>query len=192
MVIDDQTSVSNHNDARITENPVWLAQIIIRTVREEDLPGLEWDGELTHFRRLYRQAFQNAINGKTLIWVAEFPGKGIIGQLFVQLKSANKELADGKSRVYMYGFRVRSGYRGSGVGSRLLQTVEAYLVRRKFRRVTLNVGKHNIQARRFYTRHGFRIVASEPGRWSYLDDRGVRRHVHEPSWRMEKHIIKLS
>ena len=105
--------------------PSWMSELLIRPLTYEDLPALEWDGEYTHYRRLYRQAYQNACKGNTVMWIAELSGKGIIGQLFVQLTSARKELADGKSRAFIYGFRVRSGFRASGVGSRLLQTIEA-------------------------------------------------------------------
>ena len=33
-------------------------KILIRPAQAEDLPGLEWNGEFSHFRRLYRQHFQ--------------------------------------------------------------------------------------------------------------------------------------
>jgi hypothetical protein len=32
------------------------------------------------------------------------------------------------------------------------------------------------------------VVADEPGEWSYLDQYGHSHHVHEPAWRMEKHL----
>jgi ribosomal protein S18 acetylase RimI-like enzyme len=122
------------------------------------------------------------------MWAADLPGKGLIGQLFVQLNSARKELADGQGRAYIYGFRVKPLYRGLGVGSRLLQIVEADLRRRNFTWVCLNVSRENRDALRFYQRYGYQVVAAEPGRWSYLDERGRRHNVHEPAWRMEKRI----
>ena len=121
-----------------------------------------------------------------MLWVAELPGVGVIGQLFVQLKSRRPELADGAGRAYIYAFRVRPAYRHHGLGTHMLQIVEADLRERGFRRVTLNVGRHNLQARRLYERLGYRVVAAEPGRWTYVDHRGRVRCVHEPAWRMEK------
>ena len=166
----------------------FLGQVVIRPVRQDDLPALEWEGEYTHFRRLYSEIFQNTTKGEALMWTADLPGMGLIGQLFVQLKSARKELADGQSRSYIYGFRVKPSFRGVGVGSRLLYAAEGDLAQRKFRWISLNVGRQNHDALRFYKRCGYQVVAAEPGRWSYQDEQGRRQEVHEPAWRMEKRI----
>ncbi len=166
----------------------WLSQAQIRLGREEDLPALEWQGEYIHFRRLYQQVYQNACDGKACIWVTEFGQVGIIGQVFVQFSSSRKELADGETRAYIYGFRVQSTYRGSGVGTQLLKCVEQDLQKRGFRWVTLNVSRQNLAAQRFYKRNGYQIVAAEAGRWSYLDHLGKRHEVDEPAWRMQKSL----
>lgn len=158
----------------------------IRLLRQADLPALEWEGEYRHFRRLYREIFESACKGKAVLWVAEIQPDWIIGQVFVQLVSGRKELADGVHRAYVYGFRVRPEYRRCGIGACLLETVEDDLRRRGFLSVTLNVGRENIDARRFYERHGYRVAAAEPGRWHYFDDEGQKHEVDEPAWRMEK------
>lgn len=167
----------------------WLSEVEIRIGREEDLPALEWQGELIQFRKLYRQVYQNACDGRASIWVAELERAGIIGQVFVQFSSSRKELADGEIRAYIYGFRVRPAYRGSGVGTHLLKQVEQDLQKRHFRWVTLNVSRQNLAAQRFYKRNGYQIVAAEAGRWSYLDHMGKRREVDEPAWRMQKKLL---
>ena len=169
-------------------NTDWLAQLVIRIADQGDLTALEWNGELTHFRRLYQQVYSNACDGKACIWVVEIPGVGVIGQVFVQFSSGRKELADGESRAYVYGFRVQPEYRGGGVGTLLLKRVEQDLVERDFNCVTLNVGRENLAAQRFYQRNGYTIVAAEPGRWSYLDHLGKRHDVNEPAWRMQKSL----
>ncbi len=166
----------------------WTAQVIIRQMVASDLPGLEWDGEFTHFRRVYMDAFQRAVNGSAVLWVADLPGKGIIGQVFVQLVCDRSELADGQRRAYLYSFRIRPQYRRAGLGSRILATVEEYLLRHGFQSVTLNVAKVNVDAQRLYFRKGYRIVAHEPGIWSYPDERGAWHQVEEPAWRMEKKL----
>jgi ribosomal protein S18 acetylase RimI-like enzyme len=167
----------------------WLSEVEIRIGREEDLPALEWQGELIQFRKLYRQVYQNACDGRASIWVAELEQAGIIGQVFVQFSSSRKELADGEIRAYIYGFRVRPAYRGSGVGTQLLKQVEQDLQKRRFRWVTLNVSRQNLAAQRFYKRNGYQIVAAEAGRWSYVDHMGKRREVDEPAWRMQKKLL---
>jgi ribosomal protein S18 acetylase RimI-like enzyme len=166
--------------------PTWLNDLNFRHILKSDLPALEWNGEFSHFRRLFIEAYQSAMQGRAVLWLAEVVNMDLIGQVFVQLNSGRPELADGSFRAYVYGFRIKSAYRGYGVGSRFLDVVEADLMKRGYSRVTLNVGRDNPDARRLYERCGYQVVAAEPGRWSYLDQYGKRHEVHEPSWRMEK------
>ncbi len=140
-----------------------LTQIIIRPLRAEDLPALEWGGEYRHYRRLYRDIYQSMVQGRTLMWVVELPEAGVIGQIFVQLLSVDPSLADGHERAYLYAFRVKPAYRNQGVGSQLLHYVEQDLWQRGFRRLYLAVGRDNTAALRFYQRHGYTIVAAQRG-----------------------------
>lgn len=170
--------------------PAWLAQLKIRYLTQTDLPDLEWDGQYTHFRRLYTEIYQSSLKGKAVLWVAELKDKGIIGQLFVQLTSSRPELADGNRRAYIYGFRVKTPFRSFGIGTRMLHAAETDLARRGFKWVTLNVGRDNPLAHHLYERQGYILVGEEPGIWSYQDDLGNRHEVHEPAYRMEKKLIK--
>lgn len=163
-----------------------VERIKIRNLRRGDLPALEWEGEYIHFRRIFQSAFRSANEGASVLWIAELPGSGLVGQLFVQLYSSRPELADGNLRAYIYGFRIRPAYRGQGIGTRMMETAEEDLSRRGFSCVTLNVARDNPDARRLYERLGYRVVADEPGIWSYFDHEGIQHHVNEPSWRMEK------
>ena len=171
-----------------TREVSWPSQVVIRCLEEEDLPNLEWDGEYTHFRRVYAEAYERFVAGLSVLWVAELAGAGIIGQVFIQLICDRLELANGVDRAYLYSFRVRSPYRGSGLGTRILHTVEADLRKREFKTVTLNVARDNRRAIQLYFRQGYHIVAPEPGSWSYQDEKGIWRHVEEPAWRMEKRL----
>ncbi len=163
-------------------------QIIIRTASQMDLPGLEWGGEFQHFRLLYQDVYQSTLRNEAVMWIAEHPLKQVIGQLFVQLISTRSELADGSSRAYIYGFRVQPEYHRQGIGTNMLKVAENDLAQRGYRCVSLNVGQDNHEARRLYERCGYVIVAAEPGRWSFLDDNGLKRDVNEPAWRMEKKL----
>lgn len=160
----------------------------IRTLTAEDLPDLEWGGEYTHFRRLYASAYRQQTKGAAILWVAELAQTGIIGQAFVQLLGSRPELADGVMRAYIYSVRVRAPYRNLGIGSQVMQIAEEDIFQRGFSFATLNVGKHNLAARRLYENRGYEVVADEPGNWSYRDHRGRRRSVHEPAWRMQKQL----
>jgi ribosomal protein S18 acetylase RimI-like enzyme len=161
--------------------------VVIRQVTADDLPRLEWEGEYTHFRRLYADAYRLYIAGRSVLWLAELDGY-LIGQVFIHLKSERREIADGYRRAYLYGFRVREAYRNQGIGTRMMQVVEADLQERGFREVVLNVARDNLAARRLYERLGYRVIGSDPGRWSYLDEKGIRQYVHEPAWRMYKEM----
>jgi len=167
----------------------WLNQVVIRQAELDDLPGLEWDGEFTHFRRVYADAYQRAKRGLSLIWVAHLPTRGIIGQVFIQLVCDRVELADGRTRAYLYSFRVRPEYRSAGLGSRIMQVVEDDLIARGVLTLTLNVAKDNPRAQQLYERRGYQRVAHEPGIWSYPDEKGVWHTVEEPAWRMEKRLL---
>ncbi|MEN6571481.1 MAG: GNAT family N-acetyltransferase [Anaerolineaceae bacterium] len=163
-----------------------LDQVVIRLLRKEDLPGLEWDGEFKHFHNLYADTYERMVRGLTSMWVAEIPEKGIIGQVFLQLVCDRPELADGWQRAYLFSFRIKPEYRNLGLGTRVVQVLEDYLLEKRYSRITLNVGKDNPDAARLYKRLGFQVVAEEPGVWSYIDDKGNWQTVREPSWRMEK------
>ncbi len=166
----------------------WVQKVIIRHIQESDLPALEWDGEFAHFRRVYADAYRRSMRGGLVMWVAELPDGGIIGQVFIQLNSNRKELADGRRKAYLYSFRIKPEYRSAGLGSRVLDVVEDDLRERGYNSVTLNVAKDNIGAQRLYERHGYRVVAHEPGVWSYPDETGQWQLVNEPAWRMEKRL----
>ena len=163
-----------------------LLGLNIRPAVKVDLPALEWDGEYQHFHRLYTDAYRLVETGDVIIWLAELPMRGVVGQLFVSLKSGRTELSDGKTRAYVYAFRVKPAFQGWGVGTRLMDVVEADLLQRGYHRVSLNVGQTNEGARRLYERLGYHVSGTDPGRWSYVDDKGQRQEVHEPAWRMEK------
>ncbi len=166
----------------------WLGEVRIRLIQESDLPALEWEGEFTHFRRLYADAYRRFEQGLNLMWVADWPQVGLIGQVFIQLDCDRPELCNGIDRAYLYAFRIRPEYRNVGLGSKMMDIVEEDLRLRDFRWLTLNVARDNVKAQRLYYRRGYRIVAPEPGRWSYIDDQGRIREVVEPAWRMEKRL----
>jgi len=119
-------------------------------------------------------------------------GEGIIGQAFVQLVCDRPELADGVTRAYIFGFRVRPAYRSLGLGTHIMRIIEADLYRRRFTRAVLNVAKVNRRAQHLYRRLGYQIIAPDPGEWSYYDDEGALRTEVEPAWRMEKRLTPLS
>jgi len=161
-------------------------QVIIRQAVKRDLPALEWEGEFSHFRHIFAEAYRLQELGDVIMWVVDLPEFGLIGQLFIQLYGPNQIQSSKVKYAYIYGFRIRPDFRGQGIGSRLLKCVETDLLKRGFKRISLNVARDNEAARRLYEREGYMVVSPEPGIWSYLDEKGKRRFVNEPAWRMEK------
>ena len=160
----------------------------IRLAQEADLPGMEWGGEFAHFRRLYKQHYQNSRSGNTLIWVAENEDGDIVGQVFLSLLSSQSELADGIHRAYLFSFRLKPDYRNQGLGGHILEFIEGFLIKRGFDTLRINVARDNVLARRMYEKHGFRVVGPEEGSWRYQDQEGQWQTVHEPAWRMMKKL----
>jgi ribosomal protein S18 acetylase RimI-like enzyme len=158
----------------------------IRPIVRADLPALEWDGEFIHFRRLYSDVFRRVESGDGLMWVADFVGTGIIGQVFVSLSSNRPELSDGNRRAYVYGFRIRPQYRRKGIGTQMMKVVESDLAQRGYYWVTLNVAQDNPGALHLYEKLGYHVTGFEPGEWTYVDHMGKRQEVKEPAWRMQK------
>ena len=183
---DLKLDAAHRDHSRPANEPPLPEQIIVRQVVKNDLPALEWEGEYTHFRRVYADAYESMKMGYSMLWVADLPGVGLVGQVFIQFTCQRPELADGYERAYLYSFRVRKEYRSLGIGSRMMEVVEGDLRERGFQYVTLNVARDNPRAQQLYLRRGYHVVAPEPGIWSYVDEKGNWHRVEEPAWRMEK------
>lgn len=166
------------------------SDVMIRLATRADLLPMEWDGEFKHFRTVYANAFARMQKGTNMIWIAEIPSAGLIGQVFVQLVCDRPELADGWQRAYLYSFRVKPSFRSQGLGTMMVNVIEDFLLSRHYSRLTLNVARENLDAIRLYKRLGFQIVAEEPGIWSYPDEKNIWHTLREPSWRMEKLLSK--
>lgn len=167
----------------------WLDEVVIRELRATDLKALEWEGEYSHFRRMYAKAFERTQLGTALIWVVEDKPGHLIGQVFVLLNSGfDPELADGEHHAFLHSFRVRAEFRNRGLGARLLEVAEDDLRVRGFKLVGLNVADENVDAIRFYERHGYRKLMPISGEWSYVDQHGREQNVSEPGWRLIKNF----
>ena len=164
------------------------AEVHLRLAQRRDIPRLEWFGEYSHFRNVFRRTYHEQQQGKRLMLLADyndFP----IGQVFVQLRSQNTRIADGRYRAYLYSFRVMEMFRGQGLGTRLMLAAETLLQKRGYSSATIAVAKDNHGALRLYDRLGYHKFASDPGEWHYVDHHGNTREVIEPCWLLEHHFI---
>lgn len=159
-------------------------EVRIRPAEAADLSGLEWFGQYAHYRRLYRDTFHEQQRGQRLMLVADFNGFPI-GQLFLQLQSS-RPTPDQTPRIYLYALRVLDPFQRMGIGTALLDTAERFSVLRRYGWSTIAAGKDNPAARRMYERRGYVVCGEEDGDWTYIDEHGRTRYVHEPCWVLEK------
>jgi ribosomal protein S18 acetylase RimI-like enzyme len=163
-------------------------QIRIRHADISDLRDLEWDGEYRRYRRMYQRAMQEVVQNRRIILVAESGGK-LVGQIFIQLTIHRQDLKRNTESGYLHAFRVRTGYRNRGIGTRLLREAESTLSELGYERVVIAAAIDNVNARRLYERHGYLPFAEDPGKWSFIDDLGHLRDVHEPAKVFEKWLV---
>lgn len=153
---------------------------IIRPGSVDDLPALEWDGEYSHYRTVYRQAMKEASRGARALLVAEVEG-AVVGQIFIHFRSPFPIPGANGAVGYLYAFRVRPEQRGVGIGRALLREAEELLARVGARWVVIAVARDNHEARRLYERQGYTWLTDDPGEWSYTDERGIERYIREPA-----------
>jgi len=164
-------------------------EFLVRRLEERDLPALEWNGEFLHFRNLFRQAYEDMRLGTRWLLVMEHrPSGDIVGQIFIQWNSNDPRFADGRRRGYLYSLRVKLAFQRRGLGTRLIDAAEEELRQRGMDTASIGVEKDNRDARSLYERQGYRIIAEDPGLWSYTDHLGRRQEVSEPAWLMEKKL----
>ncbi|MFN8378725.1 MAG: GNAT family N-acetyltransferase [Anaerolineae bacterium] len=160
--------------------------VVIRPADLSDLESLEWFGQFAHYRRLFRDTFHEQQRGLRLMLVADF-NRFPVGQIFLQLQSS-RPTPDQTPRIYLYALRVLDPFQRMGIGTALLQSAEAFAVRQHYGWSTIAAGKDNPVARQLYERHGYEVCGDEEGDWSYLDQHGRTRYVHEPCWVLEKSL----
>ena len=50
--------------------------------------------------------------------------------------------------------------------------------------------KRNEDARRLYQKTGYRVFSEDPGHWYYIDHTGKQQEVNDPTWVMEKRLVR--
>jgi len=161
--------------------------VALRLATFSDLPKLEWFGQYAHFRALFRRTYQEQLQKRRMMLVADcnnFP----IGHIFLQLSESEQRIADGRRRVYLYSLRVMEMFQHHGIGTRLILEAEILAAEQGFTWTTIAAALDNPRARRLYERLGYRVFAEDEGKWSYVDHENRVRYVHEPCWVLEKRI----
>lgn len=169
----------------------WLDLVTVRLIREEDLPALEWDGEYTRYRRVYREVFRNFEKGISLPYIAETEADGIIGQVFLTRKEPNPSYMPRSRYFFISSFRIKPMFRDRGLGSRLLEVCFRDARSHRLRDIFLNCAANNNRARHFYEKHGFRVVRLDDGNWSYVNHEGIVVTEHESAYLMKKTLPRF-
>lgn len=159
------------------------------TVREsvaEDLPALEWYGMFHQHSAIIRSAFERQQRGENLMLVAEanrFP----IGQLWIDFTKKRAE-----SCGVLWAFRIIEPFQRRGLGTRLLATAEQILRQRRFALAELGVEKGNVEARRFYLRHGYRKAGEELIEFSVPTPEDRLLAIRVDQWLFRKQLNKTA
>src|SRR5262245_4923126 len=132
----------------VTERHAMTLNMIcaFRPAREDDLPKLEWYGEYTHFRRVFRGAYEDQLAGRRLMLLADV-NDWPIGQVFIQLENYNDFYDSGDQRGYLYSLRVMDAFQRQGIGTALIQEAESILIARNYRTASIAAAKDNPGAR---------------------------------------------
>lgn len=164
----------------------WLDTVIIRFLRESDLPALEWDGEFKRYRRVYREVYRNEQKGISIPLVAETAADGMVGQVFITQREPNPFYGINRPYFFLSSFRIKPPFRCHGLGSLLLEECEKQVRLHHLRDIYLNCAKDNNRARWFYLDHGFRVIRPDDGEWSYVNDEGFVVTETQRSYLMRK------
>lgn len=163
--------------------------ITLRLAREDDLPLLEWRGQYTQFRTIFRRTYREQLMGRRLMILATVRNIPI-GQVFVQLRSREQRIAIQGKRAYLYALRVMDMFQSMGIGSHLIDEAEAMVMTLDYGWTTIAVAKDNVRALQLYERKGYRTFDESEGDWSYTDHKGRVQSVHEPCWLLEKRLFR--
>ncbi|QPC80628.1 GNAT family N-acetyltransferase [Phototrophicus methaneseepsis] len=161
--------------------------ITIRQATRDDIKKLEWQGQYTHFRRVFYRAYTQQRTGLRHLLVAVYQDYPI-GRLFLLFNSHNLHMANGIDRGYLYSFRVMDLFQGLGIGTRLIHRAEDILRQQNYTKATIAVAKTNTGALRLYQRLGYETFMDDKGEWGYYDHRGHLQQVKEPCWLLEKSL----
>jgi ribosomal protein S18 acetylase RimI-like enzyme len=162
---------------------------VIRHGKETDLTALEWEGEYSRYRSIYRAAWDDVRRGARAILVAEVEAL-VVGQIFIHFTCPWPVPGIDRPAGYLYAFRVRPTHRGRGIGRRLLLEAEGTLAASGSTHAVIAVSQDNPDARRLYERIGYTWLADDPGMWSYQDDRGRSHTVSEPAYLLVKELTE--
>ena len=129
-----------------------------------------------------RRVEESQLGYRTML-VAEVDGRA------VGTVSIGGSRFQGPGSLRMFALDVGTEFRGRGIGTALIETVEAQAVEMGLDEVNLEVSIENVDAIRLYERLEFRRLPEQiTDRWQHLTDDGSTVTVEEQSWIMVKRM----
>ncbi len=104
--------------------------------------------------KIARAHMKRILNSKKYIFLVAVEGKKIVGYTKVIIKKRWRGFSD-KKEVYIDELAVKTGYRGKGVGSRLLKEIEKRAKKLGIKFLTLEADVENLKTLKFYKKHKF-------------------------------------
>lgn len=134
--------------ARITRRfPLADDRVIYRLIREQLIPLAKRPPQTISLRILKKRLKEGAT------YAARNRKGALIGFIHVMER---------KDRMWIDLLAVDTPFQGMGIGSMLLEAGQRYALRKGHRQMLVGVDRSNEKGRRFYERHGFRVLQYLP------------------------------
>jgi ribosomal protein S18 acetylase RimI-like enzyme len=161
---------------------MFVAEVVVRLCRAEDLPQLEWFGTFSHHRELFAEALARQLRGEVMMLIGDLGGYPV-GQAWIDLVKRKRE-----GIGYIWAVRVFPVLRNHGIGSQLMECAEHALHGRGFAMAEVGVEKSNPDARRLYERLGYSVTAELVEQYAYTTPEGVHATHVVDQWLMHKRL----
>lgn len=102
----------------------------------------------------------NTERGNAEFWALDHGG-ALVGELYVFHDLEDKDFADGKRTAYLCAFRIRTAFRGRGLGTKLICRVIEHTKDLGYQRISIGVDAADVANIRLYKRRGFTIKGKE-------------------------------
>lgn len=128
----------------------------IRDLIEKDLDNASWTGGKRHIQYLKRE-YARTLIGQSQMLVAIADGE------FVGIGCVDFEKTTRAGHIHM--FNVKEGFRGAGIGSKMMDAFEESIMAKNLPKVELFVETHNVKAKQLYERRGYFVVRTQEETW---------------------------
>lgn len=127
-------------------------------------------------------SFRGIENGNIEFWtVQNEEDESVVGELYIFWDSEDKDEANGKNRTYLCAFRIDRGFRGEGLGSKLMKKVLERAKEKGFDEVTIGVDEDDkVRLSAIYKSWGFTdLVKMQHYDYHYRDENNKPAYYEE-------------